>query len=423
MYRSAPCAHLRESPHECNSNPQGVDLLSRSAIVCGAGIGGLCTALALHARGWSVRVIEQAQELREVGAGLQLSPNACRVLAALDLLPALQATAYAPQALEMRLGHSGQQIFRIPLDRRSAARWGGPYLHMHRADLLAVLAKALQQRAPGALQLGAQLSQINHTPHGVEVELADGRQLDGQLLVGADGIHSRVRELLFGPDQAHFTGHVAWRAVVPIDALGAHAPPPSACVWTGRGRHAVTYRLRAGTLANLVGVVEHRQWSRESWTQAGDPAEALNDFAGWHPQVTSLIKHAQQPLRWALFDRPPLARWHHHHCVLLGDASHPMLPFLAQGAAMAIEDAWVLASCLQTDEALPLALARFQRLRHSRTTQVQQTSKRNARLFHRAAPAYWPLWLVARLWPEFIHSRQDWLYRYDVTAPTTLKHP
>ncbi len=394
--------------------------MSRTAIICGAGIGGLCTALALHARGWSVRVIEQTKTLREVGAGLQLSPNACKVLAALNVLPALRAQAFQPHALEMRLGRTGQRIFHIPIDAHSTAHWGAPYLHMHRADLLNVLVAALQHRAPGALQLDAQLQHIEHTAHGVQLELADGSSLEADLLIGADGIHSRLRELLFGPDQAHFTGHVAWRAVVPITALGKHAPPPTACVWTGRGKHAVTYRLRSGTLANLVGVVEHRHWSRESWTQRGETAEALNDFAGWHPHVTTLIEHADQPLRWALFDRPPLTRWHHRHCVLLGDACHPMLPFLAQGAAMAIEDAWVLAHSLDMPVDLPQALSHYQNLRQPRAGRVQSASRRNARLFHRPAPAYWPLWLLARLWPGFIHTRQDWLYRHDVTTQTSL---
>lgn len=390
--------------------------MNRSAIICGGGIGGLTTALALHARGWRVRVIEQAEALREVGAGLQLSPNACKVIHALDLLPALQRQGFAPQALEMRLGHSGKQIFRIELQQHGESRWGAPYLHVHRADLLKVLADALHTRSADALQLDARLDQIEHTENGVRAVLTDGSILNADLLVGADGLHSRVRECLFGPDQARFTGHVAWRAVVPIERLKT-APPPTACVWTGPGRHAVTYRLRGGRLANFVGVVEHSHWREESWTQRGERSQAMADFQGWHPHITELIDAADSHYRWALFDRPPLPSWHDRHCALLGDACHPMLPFMAQGAAMAIEDAWALAHSLDQVASIPDALEHYQSWRHPRATRVQAASRANARIFHRPAAAYWPLWLLARLWPGFFHRRQDWLYRYDVTAP------
>lgn len=393
--------------------------LSGHAIICGAGIGGLSAALALHARGWSVQVIEQAEELREVGAGLQLSPNACKVLQALDVLPELDALSFAPQALEMRLGRSGQSIFRIALQAPAAARWNAPYLHLHRADLLQVLTQSLMIRVPGALRLNARLEQLKHSASGVEVKLSCGQRLHGDLLIGADGIHSRVREILFGPDRPRFTGHVAWRAVAPVEALGQHRPPPSACVWTGPQRHAVTYRLRGGALANFVGVIEQAHWERESWHEQGPREQVLADFAGWHPIVTRLIESAAVHHRWALFDRPPLTSWQHRHCVLLGDACHPMLPFMAQGAAMAIEDAWALASSLDATAQISPALARYESWRKPRTSRVQAASRANAKVFHLPAPAYWPLWLLARLWPDFFHRRQDWLYAYDVTDPTS----
>lgn len=379
------------------------------ALIVGGGIGGLTAALCLRRLGWQVQVLEQAGALVEVGAGIQLSPNACRVLRELDLLPALQAVAFAPEALEMRWGRSGREIFRIPL---TPSRWDAPYLHVHRADLLAVLQQALQRLAPDALRLNAAVTGYQSDADGVVAMLADGQSVSGDLLIGADGIHSQIQRQILGATPARFTGNVAWRAVVPLDQLGEHAPPPSACVWAGPGRHAVTYRVRGGTLANFVGVVERSDWQQESWSEQGSRTDALADFAGWHPQVTQLIEKATVLHRWALFDRPPLPRWSEGRVVLLGDACHPMLPFMAQGAAMAIEDAWALGQCLQQQADPAIAAQQYFAQRYERCRQVQQAARRNARVFHqRHAAAYWPVWLVARLFPGLLLRRFDWIYQ------------
>ena len=363
-------------------------------------------------------MLEQAATLGEVGAGIQLSPNACRVLGKLGLLNALEPMAVAPQAIALRLGSSGQPIMQIPLAAGSANRWGAPYWHLHRADLLSALATALEARAPDALQLAWTLRDIDQDDDAVTAHATDGRSEQATLLIGADGVRSRTRQLLFGDDAPRFTGNVAWRAVVPVAEL-ANPPAPVACIWTGRGKHAVTYRLRGGTLANFVGVVERDDWTEESWTQTGSREDVLADFGGFHPTVRGIIEAAPVHHRWALFDHPPLPTWHHGRVVLLGDACHSMLPFVAQGAAQAIEDAWVLAHCLSSaggsTPTISAALDAYTKQRLPRTTRVQAEARANQRRFHQPDFAYWPLKLAASVAPNAFLARNDWLFGFDVT--------
>ena len=226
---------------------------------------------------------------------------------------------------------------------------------------------------------------------------------------------------MLGPEQPRFTGNVAWRTVVPVKKLGKDVPPPTACAWMGKGRHAVTYLLRGGELANFVGVVERDDWTIESWTEQGSKAEAAKDFAGWHPSITRLIAESENMFRWALFDRQPLKKWTQGRVTLLGDAAHPMLPFLAQGAAMATEDAWVLASTLtQNRSSVPEALQTYQNKRLPRTSKVQAGSRANAKTFHKTHPlaqltTYGPMWVAGKLAPSIVRQRLNYLYAYDPT--------
>jgi salicylate hydroxylase len=393
---------------------------SRHALIAGAGIGGLTAALCLARRGWSVEVFEAASQITGIGAGLQLSPNAMHVMSALGLQTGLLDRGFEPEALELRLGHSGHRIFRIPTRASARSRWGAPYLHIHRADLIDALAQAVHATPAIRLHLGLRCSHYETLAAGARLQTGDDRWHDGDLLVGADGIHSTIRRQMAGEDTPRFTGNIAWRATVPVDRLD-QPPPPTACVWAGRSRHAVTYRLRGGELANLVGIVEHDDWPGESWTEEGTRGQALADFAGWHPTVTELIGKADHHFRWALFDRRPLDRWIDGRTALLGDACHPMLPFQAQGAAQAIEDAFVLAREVSGDRALPGALQRYEDVRKPRTTRVQAASRANMKTFHRRTAlaqiaTYGPMWLAGHLLPGLVRSRQDWIYGHDVTA-------
>lgn len=391
-------------------------------IICGAGIGGLTAALCLVHYGHDVTLIEQAAELGEIGAGLQVSPNAMRVFQALGMEEQIAQHAFRPEAIETRMGESGQTLFRIPLMAGAEPIWGAPYYHVHRADFIAALWQVLESRAPGCVRLDAALSAYEQDEAGVSVHLVSGEHLSGDVLIGADGIHSAVRTHMLGAEAPVFTGHMAWRAVVPIEQLGDKLPPPTACAWMGRGRHAVTYRLRGGALANFVGVVERNDWTGESWTEPGSKREALDDFVGWHPAVTRLVEAADTLYRWALFDRPPLRSWTAGRVALLGDAAHPMLPFLAQGAAMAVEDGWVLARELTAAAGDPAAgLTAYQGARFARTSHIQAASRANGKIFHRQTLAgrlmtYGPMWLGGRIAPGSVRRRMDRIYAHDVTA-------
>lgn len=391
--------------------------------IVGAGIGGLTAALALLRVGCEVAIFEQANELAEVGAGLQISPNASRVFAALDLLPQVLAAASEPLALELRDGLSDRRIFSIPAGNAARARYGAPYLHLHRADLQSVLAAALVERAPHALHLGAPLVDYRIVQSGVEAVRGDGRAQSFDLLVGADGLHSTVRKRMLGDLPAHYTGATAWRAVLPRAAAPEIADARNAVVWAGPGRHVVAYALRGGREINLVAVAEVVLETEESWTGAGDPAELRSLFAEFAAPVRRLIAAITTCGRWALHDRDPLARWSDGVVTLLGDACHPMPPFQAQGAAMAIEDAFVLARCIKDGAkgGVPAALALYEARRKPRTSRVLQSARNNGAIFHRSGAltrvaTYAPMRIADILVPSVVRSRQDWIYAFDVVT-------
>lgn len=389
-------------------------------LISGGGIGGLTAALAFLKCGHRVTVFEQSPILDEVGAGLQISPNGMRVFEALGVGARVERDAFRPRAQELRYGKGGGLILSIPLRDASRARWGGEYLHVHRADLVEALAGALEDREPEALQLGRRVVSYTQDAGSVAAHLEDGSAVTGDLLIGADGIHSPIRAQMIGPDKPRFTGNVAWRAVVPVSELGADAPPETACVWVGPRRHAVTYRLRRGSLANLVAVVESKTPESESWTATGAREQALKDFKRWSPVIRSIIEKAPVLNRWALFDRMPLERWSDGRVVLMGDACHPMLPFLAQGAVMAIEDAYVLAQLVTRTEDLQGALQTYEVQRKPRTSRVQAGARSNAALFHKGDPisrfaAFGPIWMAGQFLPSVAHGQYDWIYKHDVT--------
>jgi salicylate hydroxylase len=385
-------------------------------VIAGGGIGGLSAGLALARVGIAVTVVERAPALTEVGAGLQLSPNAMKCLAHLGVAEAAEAVSSEPQALELRIGKSGSVIFSIPMGETARKRYGAPYLHIHRADLVSVLAEA-GKHAGVKLRTGARVSAFTREGGEIRVGLDTGDILHCDLLVGADGMRSAVRRQMFGEGQARFAGAVAWRLTVPSSV--APDLPPVASVWTGAGKHAVTYRIRRGELINFVGVVETDRWRSESWNETGDLVELARDFGGWAPPVPDIIAAAEYCYLWALFDRDPMPRWAEGAVTLLGDACHAMPPFQAQGAAMAIEDAVVLARCLQGGE-IEAALKQYEALRKPRTTKVLMSARANMGVFHRSnaltqAATYGPMMIASRLMPRFVNARQDWIYGYDAT--------
>jgi salicylate hydroxylase len=388
-------------------------------LIAGGGIGGITAALCCVDAGLDVELFERSPAFGEVGAGIQISPNGMKVLERLGLRPALAQVAFSPKALEMRMGVSGAPLFTIPMGDEAASRYGAPYYHVHRADLLDVLSQALNKRAPRAARLNKEIASLSQGSAGVTLAFADGTSAQGDAVIGADGIQSRIREQLFGGERPRFTGNVAWRLVVPADGL-ATLVPPTACVWVGPGRHAVTYYLRRGELVNFVGVVERDDWQTESWTERGEKAELIADFAGWANPVTAVIERAHECYRWALFDRDPLPSWSVGRVTLLGDACHAMLPFLAQGAVMAIEDAWVLSRKLKTMGATA-AFAAYEAERKPRTSRAQHAARARMSLYHRRGAlgqlaAHGTIWLAARLAPGVVKASNDWLFAHDVVA-------
>ena len=384
-------------------------------VLAGAGIGGLSAALALDPA-VEVVVLERTGALSEVGAGLQLGPNATRVLRRLGLGEALAAIGFEPEANEVREAATGALMLRQPLKAVARTRWGAPYLHIHRADLQDLLARAATARANVTLRLGARVEGFDQDGAGVTVRLAGGETIRADALVGCDGLRSSVREGLWGAGQPRFTGVMAWRGTVEAARLPAGLIPPVTAIWTGKGRHFVHYYVRGGALVNFVGLVRRADWLGESWTEPGDRAELVRDFPGWPPSVAALIEAAPAVLKWAVFDRDPLPAWSKGRVTLLGDAAHPMLPTFAQGASQSIEDAEALGRLLRDPAGVEGALGAYEAERRERTTRVQLLSRRNAWLFHLGAPARAIFAAEAALGRVGLTkgpARFDWLYGYD----------
>ena len=380
-------------------------------LIAGGGIGGLTAALCLADAGFEVSLFEQSADFGEVGAGIQLSPNCTRVLHHLGLEPALASYAFLPEGMEFRTWKSGKVIGSSVLGQAVQDRYGFPYYHVHRADLLRVLVEAAAERT-SAIELYTGSAVTGFEQDGRVRVTVGGTIYEGDALIGADGIHSAVRAQLFGDDAPRFTGNVAWRALVPTDRLPTGLVRPMATAWWGPRKHFVHYYLRSGALVNCVCVVEKTGWEVESWTERGEFAELKGDFAGWHEDIHALIDNMDRDslYRWALHDRVPMARWGEGAVTLLGDACHPTLPFMAQGAAMAIEDAAVLAGCLAGDDSVPEGLRRYENLRRQRTAGVQNGSRRNARLFHLTGVK---AWLRNRATTRVAGRTTDGLFRYD----------
>lgn len=382
------------------------------AAVVGGGIGGLVAGLALRRAGFEVRVFEQAAAVGTVGAGIQLAPNATRILDALGVLPAVRPVAVEPTAFEFRRWDDGRVLSSTPLGAAVAAAYGAPYLHAHRGDLVAVLARLVP------VEVGARCVDVRPGERDVEVRFAGGRRERVDLVVGADGIHSVVRHAILGAADARFTGHVAFRGLIPAQRVAGLPVGHTSTVRMGPGRHCVHYFVSAGRLLNVVCVIEEPGWTRESWTDQGDPAELRAAFADWDPVARALVDALDAPLKWALFDRLPFPRWSKGPVTLLGDACHPMLPYGAQGAAQAIEDAAVLAACLRADPTdVPAALARYEALRHDRTARVQEISRGNATRFHLADGPEQRARDTAIASSYGLSADMDWLYGFDPLAP------
>ena len=352
--------------------------------VIGAGIGGLATALALAQRGFTVHVYEQATALGEIGAGIHMSPNGMKVLTALGLGDALAAVAARPQAISTRHYQTGMPNFEGPLDAAFEARFGAPFYSFHRADLHAALASAVAALPSVSITLNARAERFEEDATGVTLFFADGSHTRAPVVIAADGVHSRMRSALHGEVGVRFTGHVAYRGMVATSALAPGLVEPKLNIWVGPEKHFVAYPVRRGELINYVAIVEEAGWQDESWTTKADKDTLAQAFAGWHPTVCALIDYTLtgECYKWALLGRDALARWSSERVTILGDAAHPMVPYVAQGAVMAVEDAWVLAACLASAATPAAGLLAYEDARRERTSAVQAAAWEQGRLNH-----------------------------------------
>ena len=385
-------------------------MTDQRALIVGAGIGGLTASLCLADSGFDVEVFEQAEEISEVGAGIQLSPNCSRVLHYLGLEPVLKAIAYIPEVAEIRDWKSGKLLSSTPLGDKAVEKYGAPYYHIHRADLISALYQLAINHPKIEVTTASRIEGFVAPLKGVVLH-CNGKEVSGDMLIGADGIRSLIRSELFPEQESRFTGNVAWRGLVRADRMPAGMIPPVAGLWWGPRKHFVHYYVRRGELINCVCVVEKSGWEVESWTERGTLQELEEDFEGWDESIGLLIE-AMDPdecFKWALFDRVPMPSWGRGRVSLLGDACHATLPFLAQGAAMAIEDAVVLAACVEV-EGIDPGLRKYESLRMPRTARIQDASRRNSRIFHMSGVKSWARNGVAGLAADKV---LDWIYRYN----------
>ena len=387
---------------------------SRTVIVAGAGIGGLTAALALIRAGFRAVVIEQAERLEETGAGIQLSPNATGILIALGAGDHLKRRAVAPEAICVMRAANARAIVRIPLGREAELRYGAPYWVIHRADLQAALIETLEATSDFVLRLGSKVEDYAVHAHGITVQARGAfasSDEHGIALVGADGLWSTVRGRLGDRTPPQFRNRTAWRTLVPMDGAPAQAREAATVLWLGPDAHLVHYPVKGGAMLNLVAIVADERRVK-GWSAAGRRADLLARFSGWHKDARALVAAAQTWQRWSLYDRPLPHPWGVGPVTLLGDAAHPMLPFLAQGGAMAIEDAAVLAACLaRHSEDPPVGLRLYEGLRRRRCAHAQQHARRNGRVYHFKEPAAIARDLALKVMGgTHLLRRYDWLY-------------
>ena len=394
----------------------------RHVMIAGAGIAGLTAALALARAGLRVSVFEQAEKLKETGAGIQLAPNATRILIALGLGERLKAVAFFPRAIRVMAGGAANEIVRIPLGKHAENRYGAPYWTVHRGDLQKVLAQAAGEHPDIALRLGTRIEDFALYGGGVTVQGRRGADVvdeRGIALIGADGVWSTMRARVRRQRPPRFRNRTAWRALVPANALSKIWQEPVVNLWLGIDAHLVHYPVKDGSLVNIVAVVQDH-WRSEGWDTAGNRAEILRHFQrwSWAEPARRLIAVPAQWQKWALYDRSASQRGGSGPVTLIGDAAHPMLPFLAQGAGMAIEDAAVLAYALKQNLADPPAgLRAYERARRRRTAAAQRASRRQGRIYGLTGPEALVRNLGMRmLGGEKLLARQDWLYSWKPPA-------
>jgi salicylate hydroxylase len=386
-------------------------------LIAGAGIGGLAAAASLLSRGIDCDVYEQAPELKEIGAGLWLSINGARVMFELGLEPQIRAFTIEAEERAVRLWDTGQKW---TLYKRGSTPSAHAPLIMLRAQLHAILIDEVNRLKPGVIHLNKRCTGFAQEGERVRLDFADGTTATGDAMIGADGLHSKIREIAFGETPGRFTNALAWRGLVPMEKLGAHHRASTATTWVGPTAHVTVYpaRWQKTDLMTFSGQVERSDWRLESWSEKGSVEECVNDFKGWHPDVVEIIEHTESLHKWALFVRDPLPKWSVGRVTLLGDACHSMVPYLGQGVNMAIEDACIIARCIEKYPDPVDALQKYEKVRLDRTTRIAAGSADMQHTFHNPAlgnPKTAAEYAESQWNPAKARARYDWIYEYDAT--------
>jgi salicylate hydroxylase len=352
--------------------------------IIGAGIAGLTAARALQLFGYRPIVFEQADALGEAGAGLTVTPNATHVLNALGLESVLEEIGMRPDRGGVKHWRTGELLVEISRGHEMREKYGAAYYQMHRADLHRELAARVTECDPGAIRTAHSLAGFRQEGTRVHMSFVQGHVATADVMIGADGVRSRVRSQLFGVERPRFTGYVAYRGLVPFEALPDGVIEPTSCLSTGPHRSFTRYLIRGGQLVNFVGLTERQDWREEGWSIRADVQEMLDEYVDWYPDVRTIIRSTPEHglFKWALFDREPLPKWTQGAVTLMGDAAHPMLPFLGQGAAMGIEDGMVLARAFAAASSIPEALRRYEEARLERANWVMLESRKTALNYH-----------------------------------------
>jgi salicylate hydroxylase len=360
-----------------------------SVVIVGAGIGGLTATLALLRAGFSVRVCEQAPALGEVGAGISLSPTAVHGLNALGLRDTLQTKAYHPEDQCVRHYQTAQPMVWINRGKSLLEKYGERYYLIHRADLHDALAAEVRALAPDAILLNKKCVSVSQTANNASATFEDGTTISADLVIGADGSRSLVRQTIFGLLEVSYTGYIAWRGLVPMGKVPQEVLDPPSGIFVGPGHLVNRYPVRNWELLNFVAFAERPAWTEEGWSIRSSVEELLAEFQGWHPAVLRFMAETppQNLFKWGLFDREPLKSWSQGRVTLLGDAAHPVLPFLGHGAVLAIEDAVVLARALTASTTIDEALRRYEKARMERAAFVVHESRKAGKQFHAPDPA------------------------------------
>ena len=391
--------------------------------IIGGGIGGVALSGALRQFGVESRIFERAPAFGEIGAGIQMTPNGVKVLRALGLWQSLSDVSFLPHSIVGRDWKTANINFRTPLKDECPRLYGAEFFHVHRADLHRILTTLVD---PATVSCSTSCVSVKQNAHSATAVFADGTEFEADVIVGADGLHSVVRKALFGDESPRFTGTMCWRTVVPVPngELLDYVSPDSS-FWLGPHGHVVTYYVSSGRAVNVVAIRDSREWVEESWNVTSTREEMIEGFRGWHVNLQKLFNQAEHVVKWGLFDRDPMATWTSGRVTLLGDAAHPMLPFLSQGAAMAIEDAFVLARALAGARDPVSALRQYERHRMPRTSRVQLESRKRGQTYHQHSP-------LVKAYRNFVYKvrqvinpqkggiQANWVYEYDATtAPLT----